>query len=356
MRKRIKQLFFFNDDRVDHFKPLDGLRGIAVLFVMLSHSSNVGLIFHDWINFQKAGKTGVYLFFVLSSYLLDRQIAKVYLSGKSTKTYWKNYFLRRFLRIYPLFAIALVIHFALTLSGFYTVIDEYMDVPLHLLLIKGESIFWSIPVEFKYYFISPLFMWMCHRFFKWRISIILLFFAALSAFSIVVESIFELPITSTLKYLPIFLVGALLSIIELLKEDFFARKLPSKSYSFIGWIAIILLLLSVPYYSRSILNIEFDPHLSSWFLPFAILWGIVLLSAKYGKGLIHWILSLRILRFIGVISFSLYLFHVPVLKLAKQLEIPDFFRVYAFFLISITVATISYLLIERPLSKIRIKK
>lgn len=100
--------FFPHDNDPEHSKALDDLRGIAVMLVLLSHASNVGIHFQYLLNFQKIGKAGVYLFFVLSAYLLDRQIAIAFINNKSSKLYWKNYFVRRFLRIYPLFVIALI--------------------------------------------------------------------------------------------------------------------------------------------------------------------------------------------------------------------------------------------------------
>lgn len=103
IREKFNKLFFPHDNKSDHFKALDGLRGVAVLFVVFSHAANVNIYFHEWINFQKVGKIGVYLFFVLSAYLLDRQIALSLINKRSSIKYWTNYFLRRFLRIYPLY-------------------------------------------------------------------------------------------------------------------------------------------------------------------------------------------------------------------------------------------------------------
>lgn len=123
--------------------------------MLLSHSGNAKIFLHESLDFHGIGKTGVYLFFVLSAYLLDRQIALALMTNSSNIYYWKNYFLRRFLRIYPLFFISLIIHWLFTVFGIKTVIDNLSDIPLHLLLLKGESVFWSIPVEFKYYFLSP---------------------------------------------------------------------------------------------------------------------------------------------------------------------------------------------------------
>ncbi len=57
--------FFPHDKKQEHFMALNGLRGLAILMVLLSHSGNLGFVFADFLDFQKTGKIGVYLFLVL---------------------------------------------------------------------------------------------------------------------------------------------------------------------------------------------------------------------------------------------------------------------------------------------------
>ena len=351
---KFNRLFFPHDNQKEHFKGLDGLRGIAVLLVLLSHSSNANIFFHEFINFQKIGKVGVYLFFVLSAYLLDRQIALAFMTEKSSKGYWKNYFLRRFLRIYPLFVIALILHGLLTFVGINTVIDRVIDVPLHMILVKGESIFWSIPVEFKYYFISPLIMWFCHKFLK-RSKVKLLFvFLIVLLSSITIELIFHLPLVSTFRYFPIFLVGTFISVFELLYKDEIKQFASPRIYSFIGFIAFSAIIITIPFYFEKIFGFKVNFHSSKYYLPYALIWGLILVSVKYGKGIINKLLELKFLRFIGSISFSMYLFHMLFLRFVKNSEIPSYLQVYVFFILTIIFSSISFLLVERPLSKIKI--
>ena len=52
---------------------LDGLRGLAVLLVLVSHASNIGVWLGPWFDCRGVGRYGVFLFFVLSAYLLTRQ-------------------------------------------------------------------------------------------------------------------------------------------------------------------------------------------------------------------------------------------------------------------------------------------
>lgn len=313
-------------------------------------------MFSEYLDFSHAGKYGVYLFFVLSAYLLDRQITMAFVRKKSSKRYWMNYFLRRFLRIYPLFIISLLVHGLLTMYGYKTVIDHAMDIPKHIFLMAGEYIFWSIPVEFKYYFISPLILWGFQRWFKWDLLKVLASLAGLILFSIVIEILFELPDIVTLRFFPIFLMGTLLAVFEVIQGNSFLQKTPKLFLDLSGLLAFIIIIISVPYYTQSIFGWTIDFDNASYFLPWGILWSIILVSAKYGQGIMKRFFELRFLRFIGTISFSLYLFHIPVLKLLvrSDLGIPEYLMVYVFFLGAIVVSMISYLLVERPLSKVRI--
>lgn len=347
--------FFSHDDREEHFKALDGLRGLAVLIVLLSHASNLGFMFADFLNFQKIGKIGVYLFFVLSAYLLDRQIAIAFITRQAGRLFWKNYFLRRFLRIYPLYTVSLLFFLAITWIGFPTVIQTFEDVAWHMMLLRGESIFWSIPVEFKYYFFSPLVMFVCHRYLKWSIQPIFIFFLILTATAVYIELSRGLPVVSTLRYLPLFLAGTFFSIAELLNKRSKPSLMSALSVDFLGVVAFALILLSVPYYFHLAFDRQVDFHHSVFYLPYAIVWTTLLLAAKGGKGFIRRVLSFKPLRFLGAISYSLYLFHMPVLQfLQADSGIPHSMKIYLFFIISIFISMLTYAIIEVPLSRIRL--
>lgn len=353
--KSVNRLFFPHDTNAAHFKALDGLRGLAVLIVILSHSANAGLFFHPLLNFQYIGKIGVYLFFVLSAYLLDRQIALAFYHGKATSHYWKNYFLRRFLRIYPLYVIALLIYGTATLLGLETKINRAIDIPLHLLLLKGKDVFWSIPVEFKYYFISPVFMWFCHAYLKWHRVKTLLFFVSLTALAVVVEFIFHLPLISTFRFLPVFLVGTFLSVSDLWNDKFTPYISRPVLLDVLAMLALTLILCSFPFYFEKLFGRSINSQSSALYLPYALLWGLVLLSAKNGYGIIRYILEFKPLRFIGSISFSMYLFHMLFLTLVPRLGISPQLQIYLFFALTLIFSSLSYLMVERPLSMIRLK-
>jgi peptidoglycan/LPS O-acetylase OafA/YrhL len=299
------------------------------------------------------GKVGVYLFFVLSAYLLDAKITSDLKERRTTSGYWKNYFLRRFLRIYPLFVSALLAYGSLTLIGLDTVIDEFYDIPLHLLLVKGESIFWSIPVEFKYYFISPILLMIFHELFSWNKKKTFVFIVTLSLISVVFEVVFDLPLVSTFRYIPIFLSGTFIAVFEILEHDKVREIASSKSFSIYSITILALIILSTPHFSEQIFSERLHVHSTIYYLPYGLAWGSILLSAKYGNGLIEKILKWKALRFVGVISFSLYLCHILVLRFVTSIGSFSNHQIYWFFLFSILISTASYLLIEKPLSMIR---
>ena len=132
LREYISSLY--NRPRAD--RNLDGLRGYAILLVLLGHSSNAGLYMFDGVSLSGKGKLGVYLFFVLSAYLLDRQIIKRLVANKANSTYWRYYFSRRFLRIYPMYIVALFVFLLAYLYGLkIDTISNFGNIPKHLLLL-----------------------------------------------------------------------------------------------------------------------------------------------------------------------------------------------------------------------------
>ena len=350
LQNKINNNFFSNDNNPNHQKSLDGLRGIAVLMVLLSHSSNNDIYFFN-LNFSGVGTFGVFLFFLLSSYLLDRQIAKSLIEQKTNKSYWINYLLRRFMRIYPLFITMLIFWYLLHLLGLENVISSPKQIVQHLLLLKGENIFWSIPVEFKYYILSPFLMIIFSRVFVWKKKYINIFIFSLIFISIIFSIFFNIGRISTFKYLPIFLVGTLISIYELL---YFKKLHKVKFFKLLGILSISIIFILTPSFWEFLFpHYNYFFHKPIFYLLFAVLWGIVLISARAG-GLLNKIFEFKFLRFIGIISFSAYLIHIPILRLITLIDyVPQNYKFYIFIFLTLLFSSISYLLIEKPLSLIR---
>jgi peptidoglycan/LPS O-acetylase OafA/YrhL len=332
--------FFAGDAHPDHHKPLDGLRGLAVLMVVFGHGANHGLGPFGPDSMMIRGKLGVYLFFVLSAYLLDRQIIKMFQQGRAQWDYWRYYFSRRVLRIFPLFFLALVVFRVANAAGLKVVIHSWGQLWEHLALQRGDHIFWSIPVEFKYYLISPILLYFFHRVLRWNLWAMGITFAALFVGVYQYSVHWQPEGTSTLLYLNIFLMGTLVAVLERCVPNFWNALRTSKPASSLGW-AVIL--------AFSLWSWKMDDFTSiNAFLPAAALWSIAL-AATFCPGWWASLLSFKPLRWVGKVSFSMYLFHIPVLMWVKTWAIPSGPLWFIYLGLIALVCAATFLLVERPL-------
>ena len=332
--------FFAGDEHPDHHKPLDGLRGLAVLMVVFGHGSNHGLGPFGPDSMMIRGKLGVYLFFVLSAYLLDRQIIKMFHQGRAQWDYWRYYFSRRILRIFPLFFLALVVFRVANAAGLKVVIHSWGQLWEHLALQRGDHIFWSIPVEFKYYLISPILLYFFHRVLRWNLWAMGITFAALFVGVYQYSVHWQPEGTSTLLYLNIFLMGTLVAVLERCVPNFWNALRTFKPASSLGWSVIL---------AFSLWSWKMDDFTSiNTFLPAAALWSIAL-AATFGPGWWASLLSFKPLRWVGKVSFSMYLFHIPVLMWVKTWTIPSGLLWIIYLGLTALVCAVTFLLVERPL-------
>jgi len=196
---------------------LDGLRGIAILLVLFSHLSNCNMHAFYRLSFSGVGKVGVWLFFVLSAFLLTRPLLMRSFADIIDKRFLFNYILRRFFRIYPLYLFVLFLSYLCrvflgTPFPFSITGHELLE---HMGLQAGKSVLWSIPVEFKYYFVLPFvaaFLVLIKRNLIYSVLAIVLasFLTSMVWPSSLVVGRHPYILG---PYLPIFLVGSLLALI-----------------------------------------------------------------------------------------------------------------------------------------------
>lgn len=329
---------------------LDGLRGVAVLMVLLSHASKHFPVVHSALNFRGAGKPGVLLFFLLSAYLLDRQIALAMRRGE--RNYWGDYFLRRFLRIYPLFAVALVFHLLLTHLGIPTVIESWNDVSAHLMLLAGKGVFWSIPVEMTYYLVSPVIMVVCGVVLGWRPGPVFAWLAGIIAVAAGLSAAVDMPPQSLVDYLPVFLVGAIIAVREVL----FPGRGPRGGILLdaAAILATAVILATIPSVSSGLFGTRFRLNSVEMRLLAAACWATVLLAATHGSPIVRAVLEWPPLRLVGTISFSAYLFHYPFITIVDGLPIAEGAKFPLFMLLTVGFSFVTYSCIERPLSRVRL--
>jgi peptidoglycan/LPS O-acetylase OafA/YrhL len=155
--------------RPRHIPVLDGVRGVAVLMVIVFHFFGMRAPLSGWMGHWltlaiRLGATGVDLFFVLSGFL----ITGILLDTKSTPHYLRNFFVRRMLRIFPLYYLSLVLLF-FVVPFFHTPFPvparhsqwwfwTYLqDVALTFSPngLAGPNHFWSLAVEEHFYLVWP---------------------------------------------------------------------------------------------------------------------------------------------------------------------------------------------------------
>ena len=159
---------------------LDGLRGIAIILVMLHHftyyrpTAGVDLLIGSVLFF---GWTGVDLFFVLSGFL----ITGILIDTRGSKRYFTSFYARRTLRIFPLYYLVLVVAFVVLpkFPAAQTVLVGQVDGaelppqwPYWLYLTNFSiadggwvhgwvDVAWSLAIEEQFYLVWPLLIWLC---------------------------------------------------------------------------------------------------------------------------------------------------------------------------------------------------
>lgn len=179
---------------------IDYLRGIAALMVCMLHFRHaVSLTLNE---FLKYGTVGVQIFFVISGYIIPFSLIR---SGYNVSCIHK-FWMKRLLRLYPPFLVALILTFILSHSAAYVKEQDSMFGFSNFLYsmayweIPAENpVIWTLIVELKYYlFISVLFP---------------LFFTStptlrrLSFVSVTIIAVFFVNSFEFLQYLPYFLIG-----------------------------------------------------------------------------------------------------------------------------------------------------
>ncbi len=159
-----------------HLPSLDGLRGTAILLVVIYHflaSVHAEFSINQRIaRWSELGWSGVDLFFVLSGFL----ITGILYDAKNTPRFFRNFYARRALRIFPLYYAALAIVIALTpllaylkLQG--TANPGWISIYATNFVISAKGLgafgimdhFWSLAVEEHFYFVWPAIVFFLSR-------------------------------------------------------------------------------------------------------------------------------------------------------------------------------------------------
>jgi peptidoglycan/LPS O-acetylase OafA/YrhL len=356
-----------------NFNPvLHGLRGLAAMAVLLFHWNgtfhvlgdklrSVSFLGTDWdlFFFVRLGWVGVDWFFVLSGFLLAGNLWRRELDNGTVRRFW----VRRFLRIYP----GVWLHIIVLVSTLYLIgrLTNFSasDLVGNLLLwfaplpggvTRLNSVFWTLPIELMFYLALPFLILLYRKTGIWGLLAVSLGITVIWRMGLIWMNQTGMTSLST-GLAGTTLPGTLFLFVSGIAINHFTHEFNNRHRYFLLAAAVLLYYLAFKFllYQRDLV-----PH-SHWSI---LLWDlslvvviatIVKLVVKPLPGL-NWLGS-RPLVWIGEISYGVYLWHFPILRLMPKL-FPGTFTtamdcIYALLwclALTIALASISYYGVERP--------
>jgi peptidoglycan/LPS O-acetylase OafA/YrhL len=308
----------------NHKPELDGIRGIALLAVMLSHGAGryilqttvAGKLF---VYALVPGWCGVELFFVLSGFL----ITGILLKSKTAENYFSSFYARRFLRIFPIYYFVVTVGLVAAHHNFWwnaMMPPERMRIAYYFYAqnwpifwnhgayptVSVFGHFWSLAVEEQFYLVWPFVIWLLPE--GWILSLCSagLVIALPLRFYMVhryAESLGAMALTTS--RMDGLLVGVML-VILLRRGQISLRWI----YLSLGLGAAILGYIAV-FHHRELIDTRFYmPTIG--ITAFSLLSGGFVALSQHRIAWLRHILNARWLRTVGKYSYGMYIYHVPL--------------------------------------------
>jgi peptidoglycan/LPS O-acetylase OafA/YrhL len=347
------------NNNVIYFPGLNGLRAIAALAVVVSHIT-IGLnsfglnpyIIGSLDGGRPRGISlagyGVSIFFVLSGFLITYLLLA---EKENSPIVVKKFYLRRILRIWPLYYVYLLVAIISSLA-FGSIIDLkalifYVFFAANVPFIMGSTLpllshYWSLGVEEQFYLIWP---WLCK---KVNSIIIPLVVITLTIITLKVglhlfypNSILELIISVTRFHC--MMIGAIGAILFRERNSFFLNLLNNKLAQVLAWLTIVLLAVN-KFHVASIIDNE---------LVSVVALVLIIGQIEVDNRIVN--LEVKIMDFLGKISYGIYVIH-PLLifflsKILIGIKLSPFYKYPLVYLmvvgLTIFSSFLSYKYIER---------
>jgi peptidoglycan/LPS O-acetylase OafA/YrhL len=338
------------------YRPdIDGLRAVAVMLVVLHHLSS------KWM---PGGYLGVDVFFVISGFLITKVISREIEEGRFT---FAQFYERRVRRLFP--ALFVVLFFVLAAGYFLLLPSDYLAMfraTLGTVFFASNMVFWrdladgyfatnaglnpllhtwTLAVEEQFYLLYPLLLLVCFRYAKQHVVLALF---VLSAMSLVAAEFLLHEHRVAVFFLSPFRAWELLTGAMIAFKA--APVLRSRHWREVA-AAVGLLAIVIPAFLYDV-NTAF-PALAA--VPPVLGSALLIHAGSSGSSLAGRVLQWRPVVYVGLISYSLYLWHWPLLVFAKYWIDPASLGPWlpVLLLASLLISSGSYHFIERPFRKAR---
>jgi len=282
---------------MNYIKGINGLRAVAVILVVLNHWG-----FPFGIKYVIDGKIGVDLFFVISGFLITRILLENKNKERSPYFILKNFYVRRILRIFPIYYLSIIILYFLEYPDikdkllYFLTYTENFEVFIHQSW-NSWSHSWSLSVEEQFYLIWPFVIILVPQN---KEKLLIYFFITIGLISqpliwFITKNPFVFVLTPTC--ISALGIGALISVWE--HEN--KIELYFKYYK---WLIPFLLIFMI-YWSFALHGGHFQYFKR---LNTSLLSGFLIILCLRNT---HNHLENPILKNIGIVSYGIYLFHYP---------------------------------------------
>lgn len=315
---------------------------MAVLIVIIAHAL-VMFIPATRHYLEGTGKIGVWLFFVLSAFLLTGKFIKSGINKHSLT----EYALGRISRILPMFLIAASFYF---IVGYY----DYQKLIRIVTFREGYGHLWTIPVEFKFYFLLPLISFLFCALYKLKgMPLIILTAVAIVISSRMIFPAHSIPENSiyTRWYISSFVLGIVLAYF-LFSAPPVTNQIGKRS-GIMMLLALTGIVFTIPAIQEMLFGKSLITNLSTSYLSLSFFWSVFIYFSFYDNGLFRRLLTSNIMRGIGNQSFSTYLFHWFVLTELSKRYCGSILCMIAGIIISLILGNIIYTCIEKKIEKAR---
>lgn len=325
------------------FLAADGLRGLACLWVVCTHALVI-IITDISPRFIGVPKIGVWLFFVLSAFLLTYKFSR---SGFSVPIL-SQYFVGRIIRILPLYFIFVIFYWLFGTAN----INDINDVRKSVLMSGAYAHLWTVPVEFKYYLLLPAISWVLiatnQRF---GMTVALLSGLALLVLQQLVWPYWLSPrvTTETRWYLSCFTAGSIAAVCI----DSLRLKISPNIRLFVCFFLGFAILLSAFLMIFRVFSGLESTYLVDKFLYFSIAFAGLVLVCVDGQGVAGGLIKNKYISAVGRWSFSIYLGHwFIVMKLSHYFE-GSYIAACLSVALSLLAGYLIYAYIEVPIERFR---